>query len=72
MDDKRMATFKDSALNMLQMLIDFSFGNAHVNGNLPRRQRISLKERYDIPPDRLLPLERDSGFFWSSLHVLLG
>ena len=56
MDDKRMAALQNGPLNMLQMLIDISLGNAHVNGNLPRRQRISLKERYDIPPDRLLPL----------------
>jgi len=63
MYDKRMAAFQNGPLNMLQMLIDLFFGNAHINGNLPRRQRISLKERYDISPDRLLPLERDSGFF---------
>ena len=48
---------------MLQVLVDLSFGNANVNGNLPRRQRIFLKERDDSSPDRILPLERDRGFF---------
>lgn len=56
MDDKRMAAFQHGPLNMLQMFIHFSLGNAHVDGYLPRRQRIPLKESYDIPPDRLVPL----------------
>ena len=55
-DYERMLAFHNGPLDMLKMIIDLSFGNTHVNGNLPRRQRISLKEGYDIPPDRIFPL----------------